>query len=442
MTYIKKGLDLPILGVPDQQISDAKPIKQIAVLGHNYVHMKPTLLVSEGEEVLAGQPLFSDKKNPKIKYTTPVSGVVSSINRGEKRVLQSIVVTCNHKPGLSFSAFKKEQLKTLKSEQIISQLLASGLWTAFRTRPYSRTPDPDSVPSAIFVTAIDTRPLSANPAGILSQYKAQFEAGLIVLKQLHPIIYVCTAPGVRVDVDTVKQAVFSGPHPAGLPGTHIHFLSPVSMNKQVWHLNYQDVIAIGYLFLMGTLWAERIIAIGGPKLKKPRLIRACLGASLNDLLDNEIQDGPHRVISGSVLDGDISQAPCEFLGRYHLQVSVLEEAVSRTFLHYLRLGVTQFSVMPVYWSRFLNKRFNMTTSTQGSPRAMVPIGSYERVMPLDILPTQLLRALIVQDVEMAEKLGMLELDEEDLALCTFVCPGKYEYGPILRDNLTIFEKEG
>ncbi len=442
MIHIKKGLNLPISGLPDQVITAGQSIQHVALLGHNYVGMKPTMLVSEGDEVLAGQPLFSDKKNSKIQYTAPVSGRIKAINRGDKRVFQSIIIERQDKPGVIFPDFQEKELVTLTPEQVKSQLLNSGLWTAFRTRPYSRVPDPESSPAAIFVTAMDTRPLAANPALILRHYNHQFNAGLHILKCLASTVYVCTAPNVDIEVKTIEHVTFSGPHPAGLPGTHIHFLSPISATQQVWHLNYQEVIAMGYLFLTGQLWSERIIALGGPQTDRPRLIKTVLGASLEDLLKDEVKSGVNRVISGSVLDGDESKAPCHFLGRYHLQVSVLEEGVSRTFLHYLRLGVSQFSVMPVYLARFLSKRLNMTTSTQGSPRALVPIGSYERVMPLDILPTQLLRALIVTDIEMGEKLGMLELDEEDLALCTFVCPGKYEYGPILRDNLTLFEKEG
>ncbi len=213
--------------------------------------------------------------------------------------------------------------------------------------------------------------------------------------------------------------------------------------KSVWNLNYQDVIAIGKLFTTGQLWTERVIALAGPVVEKPRLVRTRLGANLDELAAGQLQPGNNRLISGSVLGGRTAHGAYAYLGRYHLQLSCLKEGDQREFLHYLRAGVEKHSLLNVFVSRLLGgKRFAFTTSTNGSPRAMVPVGNYEAVMPLDILPTQLLRYLIVGDTEMAQKLGALELDEEDLALCSYVCAGKYEYGPILRDNLARIEQEG
>jgi Na+-transporting NADH:ubiquinone oxidoreductase subunit A len=227
-------------------------------------------------------------------------------------------------------------------------------------------------------------------------------------------------------------------------GTHIHHLDPVSASKTVWSINYQDVIDIAKLFETGEVPVERSVAIGGPKALKPRLVRTRLGASLPELLDGEIAtDCEVRAISGSVFGGRRGDGPCAYLGRFANQVSVLEEGTKREFIGWLSPGTNKFSVLNIYLSKLTGgKLFNFTTTTNGSERAMVPVGAYEQVMPLDILPTQLLRALIVGDTEVAQKLGALELDEEDLALCTFVCPGKYEYGPILRENLTRIEIEG
>ncbi len=241
----------------------------------------------------------------------------------------------------------------------------------------------------------------------------------------------------------MQTEAFAGPHPAGLPGTHIHFLDPVNATKSVWSINYQDVIAIGKLFTTGQLWTERVVALAGPVVEQPRLVRTRLGANLSELTAGELQPGSNRVVSGSVLGGRTAQGAFAFLGRYHLQVSCLTEGNERELMHYLRAGVNKHSVMNIFVSKLMAaKKFAFSTSTNGSPRAMVPVGNYEAVMPLDILPTQLLRYLIVGDTEMAQKLGCLELDEEDLALCTYVCAGKYEYGPILRDNLARIEKEG
>jgi Na+-transporting NADH:ubiquinone oxidoreductase subunit A len=236
---------------------------------------------------------------------------------------------------------------------------------------------------------------------------------------------------------------FSGVHPAGNAGTHIHFLDPANDSKQVWSISYQDIIAIGKLFTTGELSVERIFSIAGPMVKNPRLVKSRLGANITDLLAGELKSGGNRCISGSVFGGRTARNTVDYVGRYAQQVSVLEETTEREFMGWLSPGANKFSVMNIYISKlFSGKLFNFTTTTNGSDRAMVPIGTYEKIMPLDILPTQLLRALIVGDTEQAQLLGCLELDEEDLALCTFVCPGKYEYGPILRDNLTRIEKEG
>jgi len=272
-----------------------------------------------------------------------------------------------------------------------------------------------------------------------------FRNGLAVLTRLAPV-FLCRGPGSALpgeDVKGVTTETFEGPHPAGLAGTHIHFLYPVDATRTVWTINYQDVIAIGHLFTTGELDTGRVIALGGPVVKKPRLLRTRLGASLDELVANELEPGENRVVSGSLLGGRTARGACAFLGRYDLQVSCLREGTERQMLHFLRPGFDKHSVSGAFvWKLFGRKPLAMTTTTNGSPRAMVPTGTYEAVMPLDILPTQLLRSLIVGDTEMAQKLGCLELDEEDLALCTYACAGKYEYGPILRDNLTRIEKEG
>ena len=256
----------------------------------------------------------------------------------------------------------------------------------------------------------------------------------------------CKSPGADVQVGNnsrISTHEFGGIHPAGNPGTHIHHLDPVSATKTVWTIGYQDVIAIGELFVSGKLPTERVISLAGPQVEQPRLVRTRVGASIPELTNGQLRDGENRVVSGSVFGGRAARGAFGYLGRYHQQITVLEEGRDRPFLHYLRAGINNFSVLNIYVSKlFGGKKFDFTTTTNGSERAMVPVGAYERIMPLDILPTQLLRSLIVGDTDMAQKLGCLELDEEDLALCTFVCPGKYEYGPILRDNLTRIEKEG
>lgn len=449
MIKITKGLDLPIAGAPIQTILDGPKIQHVALLGQEYVAMRPSMLVQEGDTVKKGQALFEDKKNPGVIFTAPASGRIVAINRGERRILQSVVIALEDGGDrqLAFAHYPVDALTQLPREQVESELLASGLWTALRTRPFSKTPRPGSTPRAIFVTVIDSQPLAADPQVIIAEQPAAFNAGLTVLTRLTDgKVHVCHSAGAKLSRQPGEQILyheFSGPHPAGLVGTHIHFLEPVSQKKTVWHIGYQDVIAIGTLFTTGILDTHRVIALAGPQVVQPSLLRTRLGASMDELTAGRLKAGENRVISGSVLSGVRVSGASAWLGRFHLQVSVLEEGREKELFGWILPSPNKFSITRTTLGHFLkNKRFAFSTSTHGGERAMVPIGNYERVMPLDILPTLLLRELLVGDSDSAQALGCLELDEEDLALCTFVCPGKYEYAPILRDVLTKIEQEG
>lgn len=438
---------MPISGIPLQQILPSATPRHVAIMGDDYIGMRPTMLVQEGDSVTKGQALFEDKKNPGVLFTAPASGTVVAIHRGERRVLQSVVIRLEGDRQREFTRYDVADLPTLTRQAVQAQLLESGLWTALRTRPFSKTPVPGTVPAAIFVTAMDTNPLSADPQPLILAQRQAFDAGLTLLTHLTDgKVHVCQANGGKLGGHSqgkVTFNTFAGPHPAGLPGTHIHFLEAVSLTKQVWHLNYQDVIAIGKLFTTGELYTDRVIALSGPQMRNPRLVRTCLGADINDLLVDETLEGENRHISGSVLSGRHAVGAHAYLGRFHLQISVVKEGREKELFGWVMPGKEKFSVTRTTLGHFLrNKLFNFSTDTHGGERAMVPIGNYERVMPLDILPTLLLRDLLAGDTDSAQALGCLELDEEDLALCTYVCPGKYEYGPALRSVLTRIEQEG
>lgn len=444
MIKIKRGLDLPIAGAPVQELAGKACVNSVALLGADYPGLQPTMKVAEGDSVIKGQALFTDKKNEKVVFTAPASGKVRAVHRGARRAFISLVIDVDHgsDAAVAFEAYGRSQLSALTANQVTEQMLASGLWTALRTRPFSKVPVPGSEPAAIFVNAMDTNPLAANPSQVIAQAENDFVDGLTVLSRLTSKLWLVREPAATFATGPAQVESFSGPHPAGLVGTHIHFLAPVSPTRTVWHLNYQDVIAIGRLFVTGQLDTRRVIALGGPVVQRPRLLETNLGASLTELTAGELSAGTNRVISGSVLSGRHAHGSEAYLGRYHLQVSALAEGLERELLHYFRPGTHRSSVLNLYLGKFLRKSFPLTTSTNGSERAMVPVGTYEQVMPLDILPTQLLRSLIIGDSDQAQALGCLELDEEDLALCTYACPGKYEYGPILRDVLNSIEKEG
>jgi len=444
---IKKGLDLPITGSPKQVIENGNSVKSVAILGMDYVGMKPTMMVNEGDKVKLGQVLFSDKKNPGCLFTSPGAGVVKAINRGEKRVLQSVVIELKGKEEVSFTKYAETKLAELTAEQVNENLLASGLWTTIRTRPYGRVATVGSKPSSIFVTAIDTNPLAADPAVIIKERSQDFAHGLTVISKLtEGKVYVCKASGADVAASNATVAEFSGPHPAGLPSTHIHFIDPVNIDKFVWYLDYQAVMAIGALFVTGKLNVEKVVALSGPTAKNPRLLRTRVGANLSDLVAGELADDVEsRVVSGSVLYGHQASDWADYLGCYSNQVTLIQEGRARELFGWIVPGKDKYSALDVYLSsrdRKTDRKFPLTTTKNGSNRAIVPVGIYETVMPMDILATPLLKSLVIGDSDQAQLLGCLELDEEDVSLFTFVDPGKHDFGPVLRANLTKIEKEG
>jgi Na+-transporting NADH:ubiquinone oxidoreductase subunit A len=430
---IKKGLDLSLGGEPEQVIHPGPEVQHVALCGHDFIGLKPRMLVSEGDVVAKGQPLFIDKRDPDVNYCSPGQGVVTAINRGERRVLDSVVVRLENSglEDVRFEPFSGQQLDTISRVQLFERLHQSGLWTAFRTRPFSRIPYSGCSPDAIFVTATDTRPLSADPAVVVGADIESFVSGLRLLPLLTTgTVYLCTGPGWNIDIpdlERLEQVGFSGPHPAGLPGTHIHHLFPVDTERVAWQINYQDVMAIGELFTDGTIPNSRVIAVGGECVVKPRLVKTVVGASTDELLAGGLhQCEGCRAVSGSVLDGRIASGSLGYLGRYHNQLSVIPEGGERRLFGWLGRGTKR----------------RWTTSQNGRFSGMIPLPVFEKVMPLDILPAPLFRALLVKDSDQAQALGCLELDEEDLALCAHVCPAKTDYAQALRINLDQIEREG
>lgn len=463
MIKIRKGLDLPISGRPEQKIEPGNTVRTVALVGDDYIGMRPTMEVDVGDRVKLGQLLFTDKKTEGVRYTAPGAGTIKSVNRGSKRKFESIVIELEGDEEETFASYSESDVTTLDREEAKQNLVRSGMWTALRTRPFSKVPAVDTAPRSIFVNAMDTNPLAPDPAPLIQAQAKNFELGIRALARLTDgTVFICKAPGASIPgdgIDRVRVEEFGGPHPAGLAGTHIHMLDPVSESKTVWTIGYQDVIAYGHLFATGQILTDRIVSLAGPVVTKPRLVRTRLGACLSELLageytvpasgdngaaDESTGESSVRIISGSVLSGRHASGLRDYLGRFANQVSVLLEGRHREFLGWQKPGFDKFSIKNIFASAMSrgSKSFDLTTSTQGSRRAIVPIGMYEKVMPLDVVATPLLKALIVTDTESAQQLGALELDEEDLALCTFVCPGKYDYGQILRRNLAQIEREG
>lgn len=451
---IKRGLQLPIAGQPQQVIERGRAVSHAALLGADYIGMRPTMHVEVGAVVDRGQLVFEDKKTPGVRYTAPVAGTVAAINRGERRAFQSLVIRLSDEERqgqgrqVTFASYTGGPVPALGSDQVRDLLLESGLWTTLRARPFSKVADPTVRPRSIFVTAMDTNPLAPDVDVVLQGFEAEIEAGLQALTKLTdgPVFF-CTAARSSLRppaVDRVRHEQFDGPHPAGTVGVHIHTLDPAGRGRIVWHVGYQNLVAIGRLFLAGELMTRRVVSLAGPSVLNPRLIETVVGASTDELVEGELASGDQRVVSGSVLSGRKAQGEAlGYLGLYHNQISVLPEGRQREFMGWAAPGLNKFSVSGAFLSALRRgARYPMTTSTNGSVRAIVPIGLYESVMPMDLEATYLLKALATRDIERAEQLGVLELDEEDVALCTFVCPSKNEYAPWLRDVLTAIEKEG
>lgn len=446
MHKIKRGLDLPITGEPQQYFDGEKYTSKVALIGPDYNGMKPTMLVKVGDVVKKGEKVLEDKRNPGIYYTAPAAGKVIEINRGDKRVFLSLIIERSGHDEVSFKSFPADQLETLSEDVVRENLIDSGLWTAFRTRPFSKVPEKDAKNAAIFINAMDTNPLSFDPMLVLEKERADFEHGIKVISTLSDKVYLCSKDGSTFSAvlpAKVKLEHFSGPHPAGLSGTHINILEPVSENKSVWSIGYQDVIAVGKLFTTGKLDTTKYISIAGPLAIRPRLMKTEWGSCLDEICEGEIAERPVRIISGSVLCGRKSSENLCYLGRFHNQISLIKEDKSREFMGWQMPGFNKHSITRLFLSFTLPwKKFDMTSNTHGSPRAFVPIGNFEKVMPMDIMASPFVKSLLSNDVESAVQLGLLELDEEDLGLFNYVCPGKTDYGPLLRDMLTYIEKEG
>lgn len=455
---INKGLDLPITGEPVQEIDGAPPTARVALLAQDYQFMKPRMHVAVGDQVKRGQLLFEDRKTEGIRFTSPGAGTVVAVNRGERRAFQSMVIELSDgeregQPGDDefqvFSSYAGRDVSSIDADEVRALLVESGEWTALRTRPFSKVPGPTETCHSIFVTAMDTSPLTADPEVVIAGRLDDFNRGLEALTKLTDgPVYVCCSPNSAMgaaQIDGVQVEYFEGKHPAGLVGTHIHTLDPVNRDKTVWFVGYQDVAAMGALFATGRIDVRRTVALSGPVVEKPRLLATRLGAETAPFVDGELEPGINRVVSGPVLHGyPASGEVFGYLGRYANQISCLAEDRERKFFGWFWPGFDRFSLSRAYGSAIRGKsaRYAFTTTTNGAHRAMVPIGLFEKVMPLDIMPTFLLRALLMDDLERAEALGCLELDEEDLALCSFVSPGKEDFGPALRRNLLEIWKEG
>ncbi len=443
---IRKGFDVPIHGgLASTAIEDGPPIRTVAIKPQESIGMKGKLLVHVGEEVLLGQPLVCDRRDEAAPLTSPGSGKVIAVHRGKRRAIQSVVVELD---GRARQAELPHPGPQAGGAELRAALLRSGLWQALRQRPFGKVPASDAEPRALFVTAMDSEPLAPPPLAVLAGREEAFRCGLAALGRLiSGPVWLCTR--AKEDWSTltppeVRHQAFSGPHPAGNPSVHINALEPAAPGRISWHIGYQDVADLGAFLLTGQLSTERVVAVVGPGVSTPALLRTRRGAPTADLVEGRLAVEHPRVISGSVLSGHTSPPGSDqgYLGRFANQVAVLDDQPQREFLSWASPFGKRHTFTNAALAKFFRKELRFDTDTNGSLRALVPIGSYDRVLPMDIMATQLVRALASDDLEGAEKLGLLELVEEDVALCEYVCPSKMPITSMLRDMLTRSEKEG
>ena len=444
---INKGLSLSLDGEINHQVLPEikNSTSRIAILGKDFHGIKPTMFVSEGQQVIQGEKLFEDKKNPGYFHLSPVNGKISEINRGDRRSFLSMVIEKTSDE----VTFEVDTSFDNSNDQILNFLNNFGLLGLFRTRPFSKVPLVGSLPNNIFISLIDSNPLSFEPMLALRENLEALNKGLEIISYLPKEgIHVGIPEENTLDLyksENIKYHTFSGPHPIGLVGTQIHKISPASLTNQIWTIGYQELIKIGKTVLTGFQSNEKYISISGPQVFNPEILLTDFGACVKELTAGKLVEGDNRLISGSVLCGHICEGPLAYLSSFSNQLTVIREANQddREFLNWLRPEIKKHSSLRMFFaSAIKNYKYNLTSALNGGFRAIVPVGIYEDIFPMDLMITQLLKAIVTDDTELAQSLGVLELDEEDLALCTYSCPSKYDYGLILRKILEKIEKDG
>jgi Na+-transporting NADH:ubiquinone oxidoreductase subunit A len=442
---IRKGLDIRLKGEAEKVLVQADPAKVIAIKPTDFHGLVPKLLVKQGDAVQAGSPLFCDKYNERVLWTSPVSGEVADVIRGEKRkVLEVRILADSQQRHEDFGAGDPA---TMNRETIVQKLLRSGAWPVIKQRPFDVVANPGQEPKAIFISAFDSAPLAPDQDLVVRNHGADFQTGLDALAKLtkgkvHLGVSDRTAAREFLDAKGVVRHTFSGPHPAGNVGVQIHAISPINKGEVVWTVGVQDVILIGRLFRQGRFDASRTVALTGSEARTPKYVRTIIGAPLKDITGP--LEGKVRVISGNVLTGDNAGAE-GYLGFYHTQVTLLPEGDEPKFFitdGWASPGFNKFSANRSFPAWLMpGRKFVMDTNQNGEERAFVMSGQYEQVFPFDIYPVHLLKAILANDIEQMEKLGLYEVAPEDFALCEFVCTSKINSQRIVRDGLDALKKE-
>lgn len=442
---LRKGLDIPLAGAAEKVIAGAVAPDLYAVKPVDFPGLTPKLDARPGDKVKAGSALFHDKLRPEILFTSPVGGTVISVERGDRRKILEVVV---EKEADDFIDFGKADPVSLTGDRIKELLLGSGLWPAIRQRPYHVIANPGNKPKSVFISGFDTAPLAPDYNFIAENIPVSlFSTGIAAITKLTgcKVNLVLNgaekAPAFLTECPGAEISYFSGPHPAGNVGVHIHHIDPVNKGEVVWFINLQDVIAIGRLFAEGRYHPERIIALTGSEVINPQYYNMLSGSSVTNIVRDNVSPGNMRYISGNVLTGTKISAG-GYLGYYDSQITVIPEGDHFELFGWAAPGAGKFSFHRAFLSNLLpSKLFKVDTNFHGGERAFVVTGQYERVVPMDIYPMQLFKAIMTEDIDMMENLGIYEIAEEDVALCEFICPSKIEIQSIVRKGLNLMIKE-
>jgi len=439
--FIKKGHDIRIAGIPSKDVLSIPGSDTVAISPKTFRGVKPKRMVSEGDRVQIGSPLFFDKTKPEVKWASPANGTVQTIQFGARHVIEKIEIKIEGNDSISGQSFTFDQLASSDRPTILNRILEANLFPLIRQRPFNKVANPKDSPRDIFISAVNTAPLSVDLRTVIESEKEAFQAGIIALSKLTDGRVFVTSRNV-IELQNAEVQTISGPHPAGNVGIQIHHSKPIKPHDIIWTVDAQHVITLGKLFLTGSYQPNVVVSVGGSGATNPQTVFAKVGANIGSLITNQDMDEPARLVSGDILTGHTVEKD-NFLGFYDSSVSIILDSVDRPFMGMLALGnnKSKYSLTHTFLT-FGEKLFNFNTAQNGELRAMVPINAWEKVLPMDVYPNALYRAILAQDIEEMEQLGMWECDDEDFALCTFACPSKIDVGAVIRQGLNLLEVEG
>ena len=441
---IKRGMDIRLEGTPSLDVHQANSPATFAVKPTDFKGLVPKMHVKQGDEVQAGDCLFADKKNDKICFTAPVSGEIAEVVRGDRRAILAVKILADSE--IVYKSFNTSGFLNKSRDEVVELLLASGLWPFIIQRPYGVLADPSIAPKSIHVSGFDSAPLAADLSISLKGQEDNLKTGFEIIKKLtegkvHLNVHATKDSSIYNSLEGLEKTIFSGPHPSGLVGVQINKIDPINKGDIVWTIKPQHVAFIGKFFETGNLDLEQTIVVAGSEIRKPAYYATRLGASVSELLKNNVASDNVRVISGNVLTGS-KIAQDGYLGYYDNQISLIPEGDHFEMLGWLLPSYprpTLSSTFPLF--KFFKKTFKVNTNPHGEHRAYVVTGQYEKVMPMNIMPQQLIKSVMAKDLELMENLGIYEVIEEDMALCEFVCTSKIDVQRVLSEGLELMAEE-